>query len=713
MFSPTALAGVCVVALLSLVASAQQTPPVQKTPPSQAPVFRTSVDIVHLDVSVLDKNRVPVRGLTQADFTVLEDGKPQPIVAFTAVDVPDPVPPDAPWMRTVTPDVQTNIGAENPEGRLFVLLLDDAMIPPHPAFLKTARDVAKKFVDRVTQADRVAVVFSASGRNQTFTNDRTKLVQAIDTLIQGYATHIQGWDTARDPTLPPPCGTIPCGPMVDSDATFRFASIRTLKQVAETLISAPQRRKALIYVSPGVGLDTLSVAMPLNTAGGATASIKEQHLTAIRELPELFLRMRRANVTIYPVDPGGLAGFETYVLTATSSIGLLGRANSPLPPFFDYLNPGEYVPRPQQLSQHIAMLSRDFLELTAENTGGRAIINTNEFDTGIDRIFRENSSYYLIAYQQPDSKPGSLHSTKVTVNRPNVQVRTRSGYAVEDPPKKGKAAAAPVSPLDKAIAAAVPDGSVPMRVALAPIVVPGRKDPVITIVLGLAQPAVTKRTIFAVELQTNAYTPDGRPRFVGQRHNATVVVVPTDGKEPARYDLLSEISLPPGRYELRLSAHHGSDNVSGSVYADLEVPDFAKAPLAVSGLIVEANPAQATAPVGAFDRFLPVLPTSSREFRTTHEALVFMRVYQGDKDKASAPPAPVTVTTRMVDRHDKTVGEGTETIASDRFYVGGRAAEYRFAIPLAKLPPGPYLLTFTFSLDKTTVTRSVQFTVVK
>src|SRR6188472_1566237 len=133
----TALAVVCVVALFGLMVAAQQ------APPAQVPVFRGSVDIVHLDVSVLDKNRVPVRGLTQADFTVLEDGKPQPVVAFTAVDVPDPEPPAAPWMRTVTPDVQTNAGAQDPEGRLFVLLLDDAMIPSHPMFLKTARDVAK------------------------------------------------------------------------------------------------------------------------------------------------------------------------------------------------------------------------------------------------------------------------------------------------------------------------------------------------------------------------------------------------------------------------------------------------------------------------------------------------------------------------------------------------------------------------------------------
>jgi hypothetical protein len=65
--------------------------------------------------------------------------------------------------------------------------------------LETARQVARKFLDRVTPADRVAVVFSASGRNQTFTNDRARLLLAIDSLKNGYANHLMGWDTARDP----------------------------------------------------------------------------------------------------------------------------------------------------------------------------------------------------------------------------------------------------------------------------------------------------------------------------------------------------------------------------------------------------------------------------------------------------------------------------------------------------------------------------------
>ncbi len=351
----------------------------------------------------------------------------------------------------------------------------------------------------------------------------------------------------------------------------------------------------------------------------------------------------------------------------------------------------------------------DFLVEAAANTGGLAVVNTNDFDEGLDRIFVENSSYYLMGYQQPDGQgPGSIHRLTVRVNRPDVTVRARSGYSVPEAPKPNKSGQTPpASPLDLAIAGAVPSGAFPMRVALAPFVMPGKKDPIVTIALGMAQPAVSARTTYTVDLQTNAYLPDGRPKLIGQRHTARVVLVPTSDKTNARYDLLSNISLPPGRYQLRLSAHRGLDNVDGSLYADLEVPDFT-ASLAVSGVVVETLPAGATAPVGAFDMFLPVVPTSSRQFTRDQNVTAFMRVYQGGKGSA----APVEVKTRLVNELDAAVGDGRDIVYGDQFRVGGRAADYRFPIPVKDLEPGPYLLTFDITLDRTTISRAVQFTVI-
>src|SRR3954462_3414297 len=85
-------------------------------PQTPAPTFRVGVDAVQLDVSVLDRDRRPVRGLTAADFTVLEDGKPRRIVAFSAIELPPmPAAVTPSGADTVPPDVVSNA---EPQGRL-------------------------------------------------------------------------------------------------------------------------------------------------------------------------------------------------------------------------------------------------------------------------------------------------------------------------------------------------------------------------------------------------------------------------------------------------------------------------------------------------------------------------------------------------------------------------------------------------------------------
>jgi hypothetical protein len=144
------------------------------------------------------------------------------------------------------------------------------------------------------------------------------------------------------------------------------------------------------------------------------------------------------------------------------------------------------------------------------------------------------------------------------------------------------------------------------------------------------------------------------------------------------------------------------------LYADLEVPDFT-APLAVSGVVVESIPSGATAPPGAFDNFLPVVPTTSREFTSKQEVTAYMRIYQNTSGSAK----PVQVRTRIVNESDAAVGTGKDMVYGTDFRVGGRAADYRFAVPTKSLPPGLYLLTLDIDLDGTVVQRSVQFKITK
>jgi hypothetical protein len=65
-----------------------------------------------------------VRGLTASDFTIFEDGRPRPVVAFVPVELAEPETTSnaAAWVRDLASDVATN--RVRPEGRLVVIMFD-------------------------------------------------------------------------------------------------------------------------------------------------------------------------------------------------------------------------------------------------------------------------------------------------------------------------------------------------------------------------------------------------------------------------------------------------------------------------------------------------------------------------------------------------------------------------------------------------------------
>ena len=78
-------------------------------------------------------------------------------------------------------------------------------------------------------------------------------------------------------------------------------------------------------------------------------------------------------------------------------------------------------------------LRRDFMEIMADHTGARAIVNTDDLGHEIDRMMAEASSYYLVGYQTSNGQPdGKFRRLDVKVSRPGVSVRTRSGFYAPD-----------------------------------------------------------------------------------------------------------------------------------------------------------------------------------------------------------------------------------------------------------------------------------------
>lgn len=691
--------------------------------PQQTPqtVFRAGVDIVHLDVSVLDRDRRPVRGLTQADFTVLEDGKPQPIVAFASIDVPDAAQPTEPaaWVRDVPPDVRTNDIARKPEGRLFVLLLDDGLIPPDPAAIASAKQIARLAIDRLGAADQMAVVFTVGHRGaQNFTSDRAKLLAAVDTLNAGYATHMHGWDMAvwNDDAQKWQLS-------VDGDAGYRMGSVRTLESVADTLIAAPQRRKAIIYVSPGVLADLETNSQPSAIGPDSSQMMRSANADLVGRLPELYRRMQRANVSIYAVDPTGIGGLEGYVMRMAATLAPLRGVVRPASLMDDWFNPSSPPPA-MDLARRVQRINHDFLETAATNTGGVAITNTNEFSEGVSRIFAENASYYLLGFNPSAAhKPGSLHRLEVRVKRDDVQVRSRTGYlmpaaATATPAARGaggaqsqagtgRPASEPATPspaVTAALAGPVPSGDLPMRVAVAPFATPGSSAATVTIALGLRHPIVTESTERTFELHVRAFTTDGASRGSQLQTGKFAILPPTPGGDTA-FDLLSHLELAPGRYELRLAANLQPANLAGSVFADVEVPNFAEAPISLSGVLIETEPPGQAGPLEALASVVPVVPTSKREFTLRERATAFVRVYQG----GSGALAPASIRITVQDGHDRLIHNNRQALAAGRFDAKTRHVDVRFDLPLRAMQPGSHLLTMEARLGAQTVRRQVRF----
>lgn len=620
-------------------------------PPQTPAQFRTRLDLVHLDVSVLDKNRRPVRGLTPADFTVLENGKPQDVAAFAAVEVPPAPPASAPWVREIAPDVRTNLDLR--ERRLFILAIDDATIQSDQHALKSVKDIARSVLNKFGPADLVSVVFTRDNRNsQDFTTDHARLAKAVDSFTVGFRD--QG----------------------SSDDLWFLYSVGMLERAVDYLSDVPERRKAIIYIGQGVPFDFQTAASPVNAhpkqvAGAVSASMQMMRIKD--QLLDLFDRAQRANVTIYPIDPCGV----------------------------------RVPPPPNGIPTCVPGLEPDYLLGVAGQTGGRAVTNTNDFEPGIAAVFEENSAYYLLGYQSGDAaRDGKFRKLEVRVNRPDVTVRTRTGYDAPRDLPEGQVRAEP-SPLGTALAGVLPKSDLPLQIMAAPFLIPGKKPrTTVAIAVGFRGPfqPSAERVVENVDLQVAAFNSDGRS-FGNTRGQATVTLrANADG--PAEFETFTTIDLQPGRYQMRLAANVGSLSTAGSVYYDVDVPDFASEPLSMSGLLLSATPALPFAPREGLRPAVPVVPTTRRTFAAnTHKVSAYARVYQG----AKARVAPVTVRTTIRDAQDLIVFEKSQPLAANAF-GSERAADFTIELPLTQLPAGAYVLTVE-ATGATTVKRDSRFQV--
>ena len=248
------------------------------------PAFRASVEAVSLDVSVLDAHRHPVVGLKAEDFSILEDGRPRPIVAFAAVDVPAPVIAASPS----TPDIPVAGGQASASASLTSLAdtrgrLIGLIVPSHHFFerLRGAFEgIAMTVVERMSDGD-VATVIVPGTPATPLTSDRAALLTAIHSR--------------------PDVDTASCDPVL----------LNAIADFAERVGPLSTRRKLLFFIGGMIALTTRDACAASVNAARA----------------RMFHALRLSNVSVYTLDPSGL---ETLAKDATVHSPQGFRSNGPL-----------------------------------------------------------------------------------------------------------------------------------------------------------------------------------------------------------------------------------------------------------------------------------------------------------------------------------------------------------------------------------------------
>jgi hypothetical protein len=156
--------------------------------------------------------------------------------------------------------------------------------------------------------------------------------------------------------------------------------------------------------------------------------------------------------------------------------------------------------------------------------------------------------------------------------------------------------------------------------------------------------------------------------------------------------MLSTVDIPPGRYQIRVSATEDGAGRTGSVLYDLEVPDFYEAPLAMSGVALTALSGGQVPTMGSEGIIAPLVigPTiAAREFPVGDSIALFLEVYE-NQPKATPHQLELSVTLRGTD--GRVIFRTAEERSSTELQAGRGGYGYTPVIPLTDVEPGQYVI---------------------
>lgn len=647
--------------------------------PQDTPVFRAGTSIVTVNVVVRDRTGNIVRNLTADDFIVSEDGKQQSIETLAFEDVGGgalaPLP-DANLLGDVAErlgqEVQRAAGVSaaapvTPSAapgssafagrRLFVLLFDISSMQPED--VQRAVEAGITYADtQMNPADMVSVVTIGSALTvlSDFTNDRAVVRQALQRLSysDGTATPPEGASTlATDEAAASDDAAA-----VDSSGFDTFNNdvrLRALKTLADTLAPLEQK-KAILYFSAGMQRSGEDNQVELRAAINAAV---------------------RANVAIYSADARGLQALPPGGDASRASAGGVGLFSG------------------RAAQQQFASLatSQDTLASLSGDTGGRLMTDSNDFGEVFTRAQRDLSAYYMIGYASPSStKDGKFRRIQVRVKRKDLTVEARAGYYADRDFSHTNTRDREAQ-LEDQLGAAVSSTDVPMVVSTNYF--RQAKDRFfVPIALAIPGSSVPVGSNDKATLDVRGLVRDEQGRPVG-RIKDTLVLPGQGAATLAGRQVLyqSDVTLPPGRFSVKVVVRENATGAIGSFEAPIAVPQLRDTAMKISSLVLstQLQPADRAKTGSPLVRDgIQLLPNLTRVVTRAQNAYFYFEVYDPTLDAA----LPEVKTSLAFYRGNVKVFETPVVQHAAIDDPGRHAMVFQFQVPIASLTPGTYTCQF-------------------
>jgi VWFA-related protein len=633
--------------------------------------FRGGVELVQLDVVVLDGKRQPVRRLSAADFTVLDNGTETPIRAFTPVELARARARAAVWANDVVPDVVTN-QAGREEGRLVVILMDRSIPQAEPSV--TARKIATRAVEALGPNDLAAVVSTNSSvvqgsAVQNLTADRSRLLRAINAMDP--STDLSPEALAILNKLP----GFTIDTMNDTRCLCGVCVPETITRVAEALQTTTRRRKVLLFIGSSMIWQARRPIGQTDNDPGCESRVKDAREAMLAAID-------RANVTVHSIDPRGL--FNPAPASQASALNQGPRSAQ------DALRAG--------LTASVS--DRENLAVLPERTGGRTVFSKNNPEQAIPEIIQESESYYVIGIERAVSaRPDTTRSIEVTVARRGLRVIAQRRYLALSTQAKAvdsaaRAAASP--PIETALTGLMPSADTPLSLAMTAFANQDAAKPIVRINVDAGAFARTDGAPVPLELTAIAVDSVGNV-VASARQTSTISARRPASGPPVEVNVQSHLELAPGDYGVRVAVSETAGGRVASVFSDITVPKFDAAEISLSDVSVEVASGGASG----------LAPTTRRVFGRAEHVRAVLQIYQGTE--RTAPLAPVTMRVQILDAAGGAVRDQSLPFADASFT--NRRADCVITLPLATLAPGEYLLRLTASSDRHASSRALRFVV--